>query len=393
MPDYKIENLNQPTGTDLVDQLLRRAADLRASDIHLQPQQQDCVRMRVNGLLYSEQTQMALDLFSQYPAAISRLKILAHLNIAERRMPQDGRIRYQIKGLSIDVRLSLVPVAGSERAVLRLIYQTGALTALDQLGLPDQSLDTIRKHIALGQGLILVVGPTGSGKTTTLYSVLNGLNTQEKCILAVEDPIERLIPGVGQVQVHPEIGLGFSHVLRAFLRQDPEIIMVGEMRDTETAQIAVRASLTGHMVLSTLHAPNSLSSISRLRDMGLESWLIGATINVIIAQRLVRILCPKCIRIDDDGSRLAQHQGIIPADTQLMTSDGCDQCRMSGYSTRRGIFEVLPVSSQLKEGIAQKLPEQDLQQACGDYTQLVQTAIQLMKQGEIDLKEFWRLPI
>lgn len=332
----------------LVNSLLFRAVKQKASDIHIEPFERDLlVRFRINGILYDiikppKRAQSAI---------ISRVKIMSQLNIAEKRLPQDGRIRIKIAGKDIDIRVSTVPTSHGESVVMRLLDASAVLLDLDTLGLIGRHLDTVNSLIHRKNGIVLVTGPTGSGKTTTLYSCLSKINSRELKILTIEDPVEYQLPGVNQVQINPKIDLTFAAGLRSFLRQDPDVIMVGEIRDKETAEIAIQASLTGHLVFSTLHTNDAASSITRLVEMGIEPFLVSSSIAGIIAQRLVRTVCRDCARkyvpeeeeLNGIGLTLADLQG-----RQIFRPVGCPNCMETGYTGRIGIYEIMLVTDEIR---------------------------------------------
>ncbi len=330
----------------LVSLTIARAVELGASDIHIEPLEAKLrVRYRLDGILL-EQDPPPLH-YAQ--AIVSRLKVLANLNIAEQRLPQDGRIRLPVAGRDIDFRISTVPSMHGEGVVLRILDRSSLRLELDSLGFDDTAKTIFLPLLEQPHGILLVTGPTGSGKTTTLYASLSLLNSPERKILTIEDPVEYQLEGVNQVQVQPDIGRTFAHTLRSFLRQDPDIMMVGEIRDLETAQVAIQAALTGHLVLSTLHTNDAASGVTRLMDMGVEDFLITSTLNGIVAQRLVRVLCPACKlphvipsalidRFEIDRSRV----------TGLHRASGCAGCNFTGYRGRTTILEVLPMTDKIK---------------------------------------------
>ncbi len=332
----------------LVNSMLFRAVKQKASDIHIEPFEREIkIRFRINGILY--------DVLSPpkraQSAIISRVKVMSQLNIAEKRVPQDGRIRIKIAGKDIDIRVSTIPTSHGESVVMRLLDASSVLLDLDSLGFARQNLDFFKELLGHHNGIVLVTGPTGSGKTTTLYSALTRLNTDEVKIITVEDPVEYQLHGVNQMQVNPKIDLTFASGLRAFLRQDPDIIMVGEIRDKETAEVAIQASLTGHLVLSTLHTNDAPSSITRLVDMGVEPFLVASSVLGIIAQRLVRTVCRDCgRRYTPEAEELAMI-GLKPEDLkgrQIMRAVGCPVCMETGYAGRAGIHEILRVTDAVR---------------------------------------------
>ncbi len=339
-----------------VNNLLFRAVKEHASDVHIEPQEKDViVRYRVDGVLY-EVTRVPK---AAQARVTSRVKIMGNLNIAEKRLPQDGRIRIKIAGKDVDIRLSTLPTSHGERIVMRLLDRSSVLLGLPDLGFAEDKLEQFEHLIQQPHGIILVTGPTGSGKTTTLYAALSKLNTVDRNIITIEDPVEYQLPGIGQIHVNPKINLTFAEGLRSILRQDPDIIMVGEIRDFETAEIAVQASLTGHLVLSTVHTNDAASSITRLVDMGVEPFLVGSSVIGIMAQRLVRNLCPHCkipyepdeVVLKDLGVNPERILGYTPEVIYRANPEGCAHCNGRGYSGRAGIFELLVVDDEIRQMI------------------------------------------
>ncbi|MEK6774685.1 MAG: type II secretion system ATPase GspE [Bdellovibrionota bacterium] len=338
----------------LVNSLLFRAVKEKASDIHIEPYEKDMmVRFRIDGILF--------DIFKPpkklQNAITSRIKVMANLNIAEKRLPQDGRIPLKVGGKDIDIRLSTVPTAHGERVVMRLQDRSNVILALEQLGFSGPSLEKIDDLIKRTYGILLVTGPTGSGKSTTLYACLTRLNSTDVNILTVEDPVEQRIHGIGQVQVNAKIGLTFSAGLRSFLRQDPDIIMVGEIRDLETCDLAINSSLTGHLVLSTLHTNDAAGAFPRLIDIGAEPFLIATSILGVISQRLVRVLCPHCKSAQEPTDFELQMLGMTRQSVMkanVCKAVGCNQCNMKGYLGRTLIQEILPVTDDIRSLIMQK---------------------------------------
>ncbi len=375
----------------LVQTILERAAGTGVSDVHLEPDEGGVrVRFRLDGVLHTVMT-YSLGLRN---AVISRLKILSHLDIAERRLPQDGRMTLELEGQrTVDARLSVLPSLHGEKAVLRLLNRAGQLVELTALGLDATDTETFLTALERPHGMILVTGPTGSGKTTTLYAALQVLNTPDVNIVTVEDPVEYHFTGITQVQVKEEIGLGFARILRAFLRQDPDIMMVGEIRDLETAQIAIRAALTGHRVLSTLHTHDAVQSVTRLLDMGVEPFMVASSVSVIVAQRLVRRICPNCQRPDDRFSiqqlREAGFTGAEATSIAPLRGQGCVACHGTGYKGRIGLFEVLPVSDQFRSGILERRTAEQLkQQALADGLKTIRrSGLDKIKQGLTTMEE------
>lgn len=333
----------------LVNQIMTNAMSQRASDIHIEPFESHLkVRYRVDGVIHevdSPPPQLT-------PAIISRLKLMARLNIAERRLPQDGRIQLRAQGKEIDMRVSTVPTMHGESVVMRLLDKHSVKLDLNTLGFSDDNLHKIQQQLDAPHGVILVTGPTGSGKTTTLYSALTQLNTPENKILTVEDPVEYELEGINQIQANPKIGLTFADALRSIVRQDPDVIMIGEMRDVETARIAIQSALTGHLVLSTLHTNDAASGITRLLDMGIEDYLITSTVNGILAQRLVRRLCPQCRESHPVLPEIVQELGLRryqpEGDLRLWHAKGCSACGNSGYKGRSAIHEVLVMDDPIR---------------------------------------------
>ncbi len=331
----------------LINALLLEAVRQRASDIHFEPQERSCrVRFRIDGSL-REIVEPAPALT---PLLASRLKVMARLDIAEKRIPQDGRVALRIGGHDVDLRVSTLPAQHGERIVLRLLDRDTIDLDLTRLGMSRRDGDVFTRMLARPNGMILVTGPTGSGKTTTLYAALNRLNDQQRNILTVEDPIEYALPGVGQMQVNPKIGLTFARGLRAVLRQDPDVIMVGEIRDQETAEMAVRSSLTGHFVLSTLHTSSAVGSVTRLVDMGVERYLLAPMLVGLVAQRLVRALCPACRQPDvATPADAALAGGALAVGTALFRPGGCSACNGEGYRRRHALYEVIAVGPELRQ--------------------------------------------
>ncbi|MBN1663816.1 MAG: type II secretion system ATPase GspE [Deltaproteobacteria bacterium] len=332
----------------LVNLLLSGAIKDRASDIHIEPYQSTLkVRYRIDGILYDI---LSLPRRIQSPLT-SRVKIMAKLNIAEKRLPQDGRIEIKIADRSVDIRVSVIPTAFGERVVLRLLDKTSSILELFDLGMDRETIRTFNKLIKSPYGIVLVTGPTGSGKTTTLYAALTSINQPEINIITIEDPIEYQIEGIGQIQVNPKIDLTFAAGLRSIVRQDPDVILVGEIRDRETAEIAIQSSLTGHLVFSTLHTNDAASAVTRLIDMGIEPFLVTSSVIAIVAQRLVRVLCPKCkeVHIPDDESleNIGIHRDTL-RDHAIFMKKGCQACMNTGYRGRTAIFEVMIIDERLK---------------------------------------------
>jgi general secretion pathway protein E/type IV pilus assembly protein PilB len=334
----------------LVNEILLEAIETRTSDVHIESQGSGLViRYRIDGLLHAQPVPPEINHFQA--AIISRLKIMARLNIAEKRLPQDGRIKLKVKGREIDVRLSVIPMIHGEGLVMRILDKGAMKFDLRSLGMEEPTYVTFRQLIDLPHGIILVTGPTGSGKTTTLYSALIEINAPDTKIITTEDPVEYQLEGINQIQVHPKIGLTFGASLRSILRHDPDVVLVGEIRDLETAENAIQASLTGHLVFSTLHTNDASSAFNRMTDMGVEPFLVSSTVEGIMAQRLVRRLCPHCKVPYQPGKEDLPDD--FPLDKlggqPLYRSAGCRKCREVGYSGRLGIYELLVASERIRE--------------------------------------------
>jgi general secretion pathway protein E len=377
----------------LVNLIIGRAVEARASDVHIEPFEDRLrVRYRVDGVLKEDEAPPT----KLRHAVISRVKIMANLNIAERRLPQDGRIKLVVRGKEIDLRVSTVPTMHGEKVVLRILDKSTGLMGFDDLGFESDSLNGYLEMLRQPNGIVLVTGPTGSGKTTTLYASLLTLNSPEKNIVTVEDPVEYQLFGVNQIQVRPQIGLSFASVLRSVLRQDPDIIMIGEIRDLETAQIAVQASLTGHLVLSTLHTNSAAASVSRLIDMGVEDYLLTSTLSGVVAQRLVRNLCPHCkerytpqpeLARELDLDRLAQGSEIA-----LYRAKGCGECGDTGYFGRSCISEVLRVDEALQSAIMEHADARRIQEraAAGGMRTMYEDGLRKALAGQTSVEEVLR---
>ncbi len=334
-----------------VNQIIWEAYKDRATDIHIEPMETDLrIRYRIDGVLH--ETPMPPQLKRFQSSVISRIKVMSNMDIAEKRLPQDGRISVRIKGAEIDVRVSTMPTVYGESVSLRLLMRGGGLVTMADLGLNEHDSSLLKKMITRPHGILLVTGPTGSGKSTSLYAWLHTINSVDKRIMSAEDPIEYEMKGVNQVQMRPEIGLTFANTLRTFLRQDPDVIMVGEIRDKETAEIAIRAALTGHLVFSTIHTNDSASTVTRLLDMGIEPFLVASSVEGIVAQRLVRGLCNNCKQPKEhDIAFLREHNFPIErlkTEGPIYEAVGCDECRGNGYKGRTGIFEILHVTDEIR---------------------------------------------
>ena len=332
-----------------VNQIIAEAYKERATDIHIEPMEEDLrIRYRVDGVLQQVPVPPQLKRFQA--AIISRIKVMAQMDIAERRLPQDGRINVRSGGAEIDVRVSTIPTAHGESVSLRLLMRTSIFLGLDKLGLAGDDEKIIRKLVELSHGIVLVTGPTGSGKSTSLYAFLSSINSVEQRIITIEDPIEYQLAGVNQMQARPDIGLTFASGLRHILRQDPDVIMVGEIRDLDTAEIAVRAALTGHLVFSTLHTNDAAGAVTRLLDMGIEPFLVSSSVEALIAQRLVRTICPRCREEYTPDPELLVEVGYPEPHVgqQFFRGRGCEECRMTGFRGRLGIYEILVMRENLR---------------------------------------------
>ncbi len=348
-----------------VNQIIWEAHQNRATDIHIEPMEVDLrIRYRIDGVLHQTPVPATLKRFQS--SIISRIKVMANMDIAEKRLPQDGRISLRIQGEEIDVRVSTMPTVYGESVSLRLLLRGSGMIGMEQLGLAADDEKVLKRMITRPHGILLCTGPTGSGKSTSLYAWLHTINSVDKRIMSAEDPIEYEMAGVNQVQMKPEIGLTFAHVLRTFLRQDPDVIMVGEIRDRDTAEIAIRAALTGHLVFSTLHTNDSAGSINRLLDMGIEPFLVASSVEGIVAQRLIRRLCPACrkaVEIDETKRAFLKGEGFPVEELETKTiyePVGCDECRNSGFKGRTGIYEILIVDDHIRPLIIERAPASDI---------------------------------
>jgi len=346
---------------ELVNNLLAQAVDSGASDIHVEPEEtRFTVRMRVDGVLHTRMIQP----YERYPAIGSRIKLIAGLDIAEKRLPQDGRITLRLSGKDMDIRVSTAPGVFGESIVMRLLPKNRGALSLETLGFEPDHIELLRQWLAFPNGIVLVTGPTGSGKSTTLYSALEEMRDGSNKIITVEDPVEYQVPGVTQIQAHAEIGYTFGRALRAILRQDPDTIMIGEIRDLDTAQIAIQSALTGHLVLSTLHTNDAASAFTRLVDMGLEPFLVAASVRGVQAQRLVRKLCEHCAVADDspvlpDAWRA---MGRSAQEGKWKRSVGCDRCHQTGYRGRMGIYELVPLTGPLQQLVNRQAPLNEMKE-------------------------------
>jgi general secretion pathway protein E len=378
-----------------VTEIIETALERRATDIHLEPVRGAFrVRIRVDGILTTLRTFTA----ELARPIVSRVKILASLNIAERRLPQDGRTRIRVGSHhEVDIRVATMPTAFGEAAILRLLQREKGVQAFDRLGLSQRDFDLFSGALKAPHGMIVVTGPTGSGKTTTLAAALTVLNDATRKILTVEDPLEYEIDGIAQTQVKPAIGLTFANALRAFLRQDPDVIMVGEMRDTETAHVGIQASLTGHLVLTTLHTNTAAAAITRLIDLAIEPFLLSASLQCIVAQRLVRKLCPHCrreTRVDAEYlSRDVRYRALVAEGAQVWEPGHCERCTGTGYAGRRAVFEVLHVNDEIRHLITRGAPEAEIESAAraNGMTTLIEDGVRIASAGETSLDEVLRV--
>ncbi|MEO0475091.1 MAG: GspE/PulE family protein [Planctomycetota bacterium] len=374
-----------------VNYLIYNAVKEGASDIHIEPQEKKLqVRYRIDGVLFDAMNPPA----HMKNAIVSRLKIMANLDIAERRVPQDGRIRAMVHGRKLDLRMSTLPMVSGEKVVLRILDTRSIQVQLDDLGMSEDMLQMWKGQIKQPHGIVLVTGPTGSGKTTTLYSSLNQMDRQKLNISTVEDPVEYHLGGINQTQTHESIGMSFAGALRALLRQDPDVIMVGEIRDGETSKIAIQASLTGHLVLSTLHTNDAPSAVTRLINIGVEPYLIGSALNAVVAQRLVRKICDHCKEQEPPDPHIAEHlamQGV--AIDEVWVGKGCDKCRNTGYSGRVGLYEMLLLNDQLRDRIAGNPNVTEFRRMCieGGMVTLRQDGFQKVARGLTTVDEVLRV--
>lgn len=376
----------------LVNLFITRAVESRASDIHMEPFEDELkVRYRIDGVLHDiESAPKRLQ-----AAIVSRVKVMAKLNIAERRLPQDGRIRLKIDEREIDLRVSTIPVLFGESVVMRILLKEGIVIDLNKIGFSSHMRETFEQLITKPNGIVLVTGPTGSGKTTTLYGALDKINSPDKKIITVEDPVEYQLKGVNQIQVKPQIGLNFATTLRHIVRQDPDIILIGEIRDLETAEIAIQSALTGHLVFSTLHTNDAPSAITRLLDMGVENFLLSSTVRGIMAQRLVRVICPVCK--EQSAPVVADNEQLtllgLRSDIPLYKGKGCEHCSSTGYYGRSGIFELLLVNDDIRRLILKNADANQLREAArrNGMKTLLEYGANTVQQGMTTLTEVLRV--
>jgi len=374
---------------DFLEKILLDAKQMGSSDIHFEPYEKRCrVRFRLDGKLIEQFTIP----FAEYPMIVNKVKIKADLDIAEKRLPQDGRISINTHGNEFDIRVSTLPILHGEKLVLRILSKDSTIIDLERVGLSEKELLTYREGLKKPSGIILISGPTGSGKTTTLYATLKELNVEGDNILTLEDPIEYTLDGINQVQLKENIGLDFVRTLKTFLRQDPDTIMIGEIRDADTANIAIRAAQTGHLVLSTIHTNSSWGTISRLIDMGVPSFLIASTLNMSLAQRLVRKLCNDCKKEEAIDSKLFPEEFTIPKDLNVhFAAVGCNSCHHTGYQGRKAIYEILPISRALSIPIRDNHLEIDDHLNKNKIMTLKDNALALVISGITSIEEVYPL--
>jgi general secretion pathway protein E/type IV pilus assembly protein PilB len=372
-----------------VNQVLKDAIDLRASDIHLEPFEDELrIRYRIDGVLQEVPVPAQVKRFQQ--AIGARVKILSHLNIAEKRLPQDGRIKVRIDDAEVDIRVSVIPMLHGEAVVMRLLRQNKALLGVRELGMGPRELECLTRVLQLPHGIVLVTGPTGSGKTSTLYTALHEINDSERKIITIEDPIEYQLKGVNQIQVNEKSGLTFARGLRSILRHDPDVILIGEIRDQETAQIAVQASLTGHLVFSTLHTNDAAGAVTRLVDMGVEPYLVASSLEAVLAQRLVRVLCPHCKAVDDTPIAQSYKTRLgIPEGTKVYRAVGCRECRQTGYFGRHAIFEWMDSNSEIRQMMLHNASTDAIRDAArrAGMTTLADDGCRLVRAGVTTIEE------
>lgn len=376
-----------------VNQILSEAIELRATDVHIEPFEDELrVRYRIDGVL--QQASVAKEIKQFQPAIVSRLKILSKLDIAEKRIPQDGRITIRIADREIDVRVSVIPMLYGEAVVLRLLDRSAVLLDLETLGMSDDDLGVMKTLLERPHGIILVTGPTGSGKTTTLYASLARINDIERKIITIEDPIEYQLNGVNQIQVSRKAGLTFASGLRSILRHDPDVVLVGEIRDLETAEIAIQASLTGHLVFSTLHTNDAPSALTRLVDMGIEPYLVASSLEAVLAQRLVRVVCEECREpvASEEAVRIKKEYGNTIANT-IYVGKGCRSCQGTGYRGRLGIFELMTVTDDIRSLILENVSARDLRRVAAreGMTSLRDDGFRHLCEGRTTIQEILRV--
>ena len=379
------------------DKVIGEAIDMEASDIHIEAfRNTSTIRFRVDGIL-KVMDKFTKFLHSNYNAVVTRVKIISKLDIAERRMPQDGASTFKRGDKEVDLRISILPTKNNERIVMRILNKDAGDKELNELGFESNDLKKLIKAVTSPQGMVLVTGPTGSGKTTTLYSILKHINKPSMNILTAEDPVEYELEGIGQVHVREDIGYTFASALRSFLRQDPEVILVGEIRDKDTVDIALKAALTGHLVFSTIHTNDAPSTITRLQNMGTPNYLISAALSLIMAQRLARKTCSECKIIDENATpKLLNSIGFLPeqsARAKIYKGKGCDHCNKSGYKGRMGVYEILEVTKELKQGILSNLGQNELEALAkkGGFKTMHSMGHDLLLSGDLSFAEYERI--
>ena len=379
------------------DKVIGEAIDMEASDIHIEAfRNTSTIRFRVDGIL-KVMDKFTKFLHSNYNAVVTRVKIISKLDIAERRMPQDGASTFKKGDKEVDLRISILPTKNNERIVMRILNKDAGDKELNELGFESNDLKKLIKAVTSPQGMVLVTGPTGSGKTTTLYSILKHINKPSMNILTAEDPVEYELEGIGQVHVREDIGYTFASALRSFLRQDPEVILVGEIRDKDTVDIALKAALTGHLVFSTIHTNDAPSTITRLQNMGTPNYLISAALSLIMAQRLARKTCSECKIIDENATpKLLNSIGFLPeqsARAKIYKGKGCDHCNKSGYKGRMGVYEILEVTKELKQGILSNLGQNELEALAkkGGFKTMHSMGHDLLLSGDLSFAEYERI--
>jgi type II secretion system protein E len=394
--DENAENNNLDEGAEdeasiirFVNQVFKDAIELRASDIHLEPFEDEFrIRYRIDGELQEVPVPAQLKRFQ--PAIVSRVKILSHLNIAEKRLPQDGRIKIRLDDAEVDIRVSVIPMLHGEAVVMRLLRQNSKLRGLGDIGMDRRESDCFHNVLQLPHGIILVTGPTGSGKTSTLYTALNEINNAVRKIITIEDPVEYQLKGVNQIQVNEKSGLTFARGLRSILRHDPDVVLIGEIRDAETAQIAVQASLTGHLVFSTLHTNDAPGAVTRLVDMGVEPYLVASSLEAVLAQRLVRVLCTHCKQPDNSPTAQTLKAKLgIPANTTIYKSIGCRECRSTGFFGRHAIFEWMDTDQEIRQLVLQSASTDQIRAAARKQgmKSLAEDGWRLVRQGITTVEE------
>ncbi|ODS10190.1 GspE/PulE family protein [Vibrio scophthalmi] len=393
--DFSIEDedSDEVTVVKLINSLFEDAIQVGASDIHIEPDSNVLrLRQRIDGVLH----ETLLNEVNVAPALVLRLKLMANLDISEKRLPQDGRFNIKAKGQSVDIRMSTMPVQYGESVVMRLLNQSSGVRNLDESGLPPALLERLRRQLRRPHGMILVTGPTGSGKTTTLYGALSELNEPGKKIITAEDPVEYRLPRINQVQVNSKINLNFSTILRTFLRQDPDIILIGEMRDQETVEIGLRAALTGHLVLSTLHTNDAVDSALRMMDMGAPGYLVASAVRAVVAQRLVRKVCPDCKtdhHVDDGARQWLMQRFPNQVEAKFARGRGCQNCNLTGYRGRIGVFEILELEQDMMDALraSDAVGFAQIARSSENYKPLLASAMELALQGVVSFDEVMNL--